>query len=107
MATPRNCVCGRTAGLAELCGVAYTQFRSVKHTHYRLVVEYVVDSKHYTEKAVFRTRRETKYPVDSEIEICYNPGNPEQTRFVGHPFPLPMGLVLLFIGAALICCYFI
>ena len=95
------------AGLAELCGVAYTQFRSVKHTHYRPVVEYVVDSKHYTEKTVFRARRETKYPVDSEIEICYNPGNPEQMRFVGHPFPLPMGLVLLFIGAALIYCYFV
>ena len=85
----------------------YTQYRGVEHTHYRPVVEYVVDGKHYTEEAYFRTRRKAKYPVDSQMRICYNPRNPKQMRFVGHPFPLPMGLVLLFIGATLIYCYFI
>ncbi len=85
----------------------YTQYRGVEHTHYRPVVGYVVDGKNYTEEAYFRTRRKTKYPIDSEMRICYNPRNPKEMRFVGHPFPLPMGLVLLFIGVVLICCYFI
>lgn len=85
----------------------YTQYRGVEHIHYRPVVEYVVDGKHYTEEAYFRTRRKAKYPVDSQMRICYNPKNPGEMRFVGHLFPLPMGLVLLFIGATLICCYFI
>ena len=84
-----------------------TYFRSVKHTHYRPVVRYVVDGKSYTEKAYFRTYRKTKYPIDSEIKICYNPKNPKEMRFVGHPFPLPMGLVFLFIGTVLIWCCFI
>ena len=85
----------------------YTHFRSVAHTHYRPVVEYVVDGKAYTEKAYFRTCRERKYPVDSEMKICYNPRKPEEMRFVGHPFPLPMGLAFLCIGAILIVCYFL
>ena len=85
----------------------YTYFRGVKHTHYRPVAEYAVDGKSYTEKAYFRTYRKAKYPIDSEIKICYNPGKPEEMRFVGHPFPLPIGLAFLFIGAVLICCYFI
>lgn len=85
----------------------YTHFRGVKHTHYRPVVEYAVDGKSYTEEAYFRTRRETKYPIDSEIKICYIPGKPEEMRLVGHPFPLPMGLAFLFIGAALIWCCFL
>ena len=85
----------------------YTQYRGVEYIHYRPVVEYVVDGKRYTEKAYFRTCQKAKYPVDSQMSICYNPKNPGEMRFVGHPFPLPMGLVLLFIGAMLICCYFI
>ena len=85
----------------------YTHLRGVAHTHYRPVVGYVVDGKKYTEKAHFRTNRGMKYPIGSKMEICYNPKNPEEMRCVGHPFPLPMGLVLLFIGATLICCYFI
>ena len=85
----------------------HTHFRGVRYTHYRPVAEYTVDSKSYTEEAYFRTRRETKYPIDSGIKICYNPGKPEEMRFVGHPFPLPIGLAFLFIGAVLICCYFI
>ena len=85
----------------------YTIHRGAEYTHYRPVVRYVVDGKNYTEKAHFRTYRETKYPIDSEIEICYNPKNPEKMRFVGHLFPLPLGLVFLFIGAALIWCCFI
>ena len=85
----------------------YTHLRGVRYTRYRPVVGYVVDGKEYTEKAHFRTSREMKYPIGSKMEICYNPKNPEEMRFVGHPFPLPMGLVLLFIGAALIYCYFI
>lgn len=44
-----------------------TFFRGVEHTHYRPVVRYVVDGKSYTEEAYFRTRRKTKYPVDSEM----------------------------------------
>lgn len=85
----------------------YTHFRGVKHTHYRPVVGYVIDGKNYTEMAYFRTYRKTKYPIGSEIEICYNPKNPEKMRFVGHLFPLPMGLVFLFIGAVLIWCCFL
>ena len=84
-----------------------THFRGVRHTHYRPVVAYTVDGKTYTETAYFRTRRETKYPVASEMKICYNPRNPEEMRFVGHLFPLPMGLALLFLGAVLICCCFL
>ena len=85
----------------------YTYFRSVEYAHYRPVVRYVVDGKSYTVEAYFRTYRKTKYPIDSEIEICYNPKNPEKMRFVGHLFPLPMGLVFLFIGAVLIWCCFL
>lgn len=85
----------------------YTFFRGVEHTHYRPIVGYVVDGKSYTEGAYFRTYRKTKYPIDSEIKICYNPRNPEEMRFVGHLFPLPMGLVFLFIGTVLIWCCFI
>ena len=84
-----------------------TFFRGVEHTHYRPVVRYVVDGKSYTEEAYFRTRRKTKYPVDSEMIMYYNPKNPEQMRFVGHLFPLPIGLVFLLIGAVLIWCYFL
>lgn len=87
--------------------IEYTFFRGVEHTHYRPIVGYVVDGKSYTEEAYFRTYRKTKYPIDSEIKICYNPKNPEEIRFVGHPFPLPMGLVFLFIGTVLIWCCFI
>lgn len=85
----------------------YTFFRGVEHTHYRPIVGYVVDGKSYTEEAYFRTYRKTKYPIDSEIKICYNPENPEQMRFVGRLFPLPIGPVFLFIGAVLIWCFFI
>ena len=85
----------------------YTYFRSVEHAHYRPVVRYAVDGKSYTEKAYFRTYRKTKYPVNSEIKICYNPKKPKEMRFFGHPFPLPLGLVFLFIGAVLIWCCFI
>ena len=85
----------------------YTHFRGVRYTHYRPVVGYVVDGKEYTEKAHFRTLREMKYPIGSKMEICYNSGKPEEMRFVGHFFPLPTGLVFLFIGAALIWCYFL
>ena len=85
----------------------YTYFRSVEHAHYRPVVGYTVDGKSYTEKADFRTYRKTKYQVGSEMEICYNPKNPKEMRFVGHPFPLPLGLVFLLIGAVLIWSFFI
>ena len=85
----------------------YTFFRGVEHTHYRPIVGYVVDDKSYTEEAYFRTYRKTKYPIDSEIKICYNPKNPKEMRFVGHLFPLPIGLVLIFVGAVLIWCCFI
>ena len=85
----------------------YTFFRGVEHTHYRPIVGYVVDGKSYTEEAYVRTYRKTKYPIDSEIKICYNPKNPKEMRFVGHLFPLPIGLVFLFIGAVLIWCFFI
>lgn len=87
--------------------IEYTFFRGVEHTHYRPVVRYVVDGKSYTEEAYFRTYRKMKYPIDSEMKIYYNPKNPELIRFVGHPFPLPLGLVFLLIGAVLIYCYFI
>lgn len=56
----------------------HTYFRGVKHTHDRPVVRYVVDGKSYTEKAYFRTYRKTKYPIGSEIAICYNPKSPEK-----------------------------
>lgn len=85
----------------------YTFFRGVEHTHYRPIVGYVVDGKSYTEEAYFRTYRKTKYPIASEIKICYNPKNPKEMRFVGHLFPLHIGLVFLFIGAVLIWCFFI
>lgn len=85
----------------------YTFLRGVEHTHYRPVVSYAVDGKNYTEEAYFRTYRKTKYPVNSEIKICYNPKKPEQMRFVGHLFPLPLGLVFLFIGTVLIWCCFL
>ena len=84
----------------------YIYFRSIKNIYYRPVVKYSVDGKSYTEQAYFRTRREAKYLVDSEINICYNPKKPEEIRFVGHPFPLPMGLAFLFIGATMIWCWF-
>ena len=85
----------------------YTHFRGVTHTHYRPVVGYVVDGKSYTEKAHFRTYRKTKYPIGSEIKICYNPRKPEEIRFVGHTFPMPTGLVFLIIGTVLIWCCFL
>lgn len=85
----------------------HTYFRGVEHTHYRPVVRYVVDGKSYTEEAYFKTYRKTKCPIGSEMEICYNPKNPEKMRFVGHLFPLPIGLVFIFIGAVLIWCYFL
>ena len=84
-----------------------TFFRGVEHTHYRPVVRYVVDGKRYTVEAYFRTYRKTKYPMDSEMKIYFNPRNPKEMRFVGHLSPLPMGLVFLFIGAVLIWCCFI
>ena len=87
--------------------IEYTFFRGVEHTHYRPVVRYVVDGKSYTEEAYFRTYRKTKYPIDSEMKIYYNPKNPKEMRFFGHPFPLPLGVVFLFIGAVLIWCCFI
>ena len=82
----------------------HTFFRGVEYTHYRPVVGYVVDGKKYTEKAHFRTYGKTKYPINSEIKICYNPKNPKEIRFVGHPFPLQLGLVFLFIGTVLMWC---
>ena len=85
----------------------HTHFRGVRYTHYRPVVEYVVDGENYTETAYFRTYRKTKYPIGSEIKICYNPRNPEEMRFVGHLFPLPMGMAFLAIGAVLLSCFFI
>ena len=84
----------------------YTYFRGVEHAHYRPIVGYAVDGKSYTEKVYFRTYRKTKYPIGSQIRICYNPKKPEEMRFVGHLFPLPFGLVFLFIGAVLIWCCF-
>ena len=85
----------------------YTFFRGVEHTHYRPVVRYVVDGKSYTEEAYFRTYRKTKYPIDSEMIMYYNPKHPDQMRFVGHLFPLPLGLVFLGVGIVLIWCYFL
>ena len=85
----------------------YTFLRGVEHTHSRPVVRYVVDGKSYTEEAYFRTYRKTKYPIDSEMKIYYNPRNPKEMRFVGHPFPLPLGLIFLSIGGALIFCFFL
>ncbi|MCI6616666.1 DUF3592 domain-containing protein [Ruminococcus sp.] len=87
--------------------IEYTFFLGVEHTHYRPVVRYVVDGKSYTEEAYFRTYRKMKYPIDSEMKIYYNPKNPELIRFVGHPFPLTLGLVFLLIGAVLIWCCFL
>ena len=84
-----------------------TFFRGVEHTHYRPVVRYVADGKSYTEKAHFRTYRKTKYPIGSEIKICYNTRKPEEIRFVGHTFPMPTGLVFLIIGTVLIWCCFL
>lgn len=85
----------------------YTYFRSTEHTLYRPIARYVVDGKSYTEKAYFRTCCKTKYPIDSEMKIYYNPMNPKEMRFVGHLFPLPIGLVFLFIGAVLVWCCFL
>ena len=85
----------------------YSHFRGLTHTHYRPVVRYVVGGKGYTEEAYFRTSRKSKYPIGSEMKLCYNPKKPEETRFVGHPFPLPLGLVFLFLGVVLISCYFL
>ena len=85
----------------------HTYFRGVKHTHYRPVVRYVVDGKSYNEEAYFKTYRKTKYPIGSEMEICYNPKKPKEMRFVGHLFPLPIGLAFLFVGTVLIWCCFL
>ena len=85
----------------------YTYFRSVEHAHYRPVVGYTVDGKNYTEKAYFRTCRKTKYPIGSQIRICYNPKQPKEMRFVGHLFPLPIGLAFLFVGTVFIWCRFL
>ena len=85
----------------------YTYFRSTEHTLYRPIARYVVDGKSYTEKAYFRTCRKTKYPIGSQIRICYNPKKPKEMRFVGHPFPLPIGLAFLFVGTVLIWCCFL
>ena len=85
----------------------HTYFRGVRYTYYRPVVEYAVDGKKYTETAYFRTYWKTKYPIGSEMKICYNPKNPEDMRFAGHLFPLPMGLVFVFLGAVLIICCFL
>lgn len=87
--------------------IEYTFFRGVEHTHYRPALRYVVDDKSYTVEAYFRTYRKTKYPIDSKMKIYYNPKNPKEMRFFGHPFPLPLGVVFLFIGAVLIWCCFI
>ena len=85
----------------------YTYFRGVENTHYRPVVRYAVDGNNYSEKAYFRTYRKTKYAIDSEMKIYYNPKRPEEMRFVGHLFPLHIGTVFLFIGAVLIWCCFL
>lgn len=85
----------------------YTYFHGIKYTHYRPIVGYDVDGKKYTEKAYFRTYRKTKYSINSEIKICYNLSNPEKIRFIGHLFPLPIGLVFLFIGTVLVVCCFL
>lgn len=85
----------------------YTYFRGVENTRYRPVVRYAVDGKNYTEKAYFRTRSKTKYPIGSQIRICYNPKKPQEMRFVGHLFPLPMGLAFLFVGTVFIWCRFL
>ena len=85
----------------------YTTFRGVTYTFYHPVVEYVVDGKIYTQMASFRTLRVTKYQVNSQMNICCSPKNPELMRFVGHPSPLPLGMVFLLIGGALIFCFFL
>ena len=85
----------------------YTYFRGITYTYYHPVVEYVVDGKSYTQMASFRTLRVNKYRVNSQMNICCSPKNPELIRFVGHPFPLPLGLVFLLIGAVLIFCFFL
>ena len=85
----------------------YTTFRGITYTYYHPVVEYVVDGKSYTQMTSFRTLRETKYQVNSQMKICCSPKNPELMRFVGHPFPLPLGVVLLLIGGTIIFCFFL
>ena len=85
----------------------YTYFRGITYTYYHPVVEYVVDGKSYTQMASFRTLRVNKYRVNSQMKICCSPNNPELMRFVGHPFPLPLGVVLLLIGGTLIFCFFL
>lgn len=85
----------------------YNHYRGVEHTLYRPVVGYEVDGKNYSQTAPFRTYQKRKYPIGSEMKISYNPRKPEEIRFVGHPYPLPMGVVFLFFGAVLIYCYFI
>ena len=85
----------------------YTTFRGVSYTFYHPVVEYVVDGKSYTQMASFRTLRATKYQVNSQMKICCSPKNPELMRFVGHPFPLPLGVVFLLIGGTIIFCFFL
>ena len=85
----------------------YTYFRGITYTYYHPVVEYVVDGKSYTQMASFRTLRETKYQVNSQMKICCNPKDPELIRFVGDLSPLPLGVVLLLIGGTLIFCFFL
>ena len=85
----------------------YTTIRGARYTYYHPVVEYVVDGKSYTQMASFRTLRATKYQVNSQMKICCSPNNPELMRFVGHLFPLPLGVVLLLIGGTLIFCFFL
>ena len=85
----------------------HTHFRGVENTRYLPVVRYAVDGKNYIEKAYFRTCRKTKYPIGSQIRICYNPKKPKEMRFVGHLFPLPLGLAFLFVGTVLIWCCFL
>ena len=85
----------------------YTYFRGITYTYYHPVVEYVVDGKSHTQMASFRTLRVNKYRVNSQMKICCSPNNPELMRFVGHPFPLPLGVVLHLIGGTLIFCFFL
>ena len=101
-----HCTVPKNATVVDL-EKEYTHLRGAEYTHYRPVVSYTVDGKSYTVEAYFRTYRKTKYPIDSEIEICYNPKNPEEMRFVGHLFPLLTGVGILFIGTVLIWCCFI
>ena len=85
----------------------YSTFRGITHTYYHPVVEYVVEGKSYTQIASFRTLRATKYQVNSQMKICCSPKNPELMRFVGHPFPLPLGVAFLLIGGTIIFCFFL